>query len=66
MQDYLTIYFAMDQPAKVPTCIGLPPALRDQLDAEATRQDRSRSWITAAAIAEYLARRETAKVNRDG
>ena len=34
------------------------PALRVQLDAEAARQDRSRSWITAAAIAEYLARRE--------
>lgn len=45
-------------PAKVSTSIAIAPDLRDRLDAEAARQDRSRSWITAAAIAEYLSRRE--------
>jgi predicted transcriptional regulator len=45
-------------PQKVATTVTLPPELRDRLDSEAARQDRSRSWITAAAIREYLARRE--------
>jgi predicted transcriptional regulator len=43
----------------VTATVTLPPDLREQLDAEAARQDRSRSWITAAAIREYLARQAT-------
>jgi predicted transcriptional regulator len=42
----------------VTATVTLPPDLREQLDSEAARQDRSRSWITATAIREYLARRE--------
>ncbi len=42
--------------AKVPTCIGLPPDLRDRLDAAATAAERSRSYIAGLAIREFLAR----------
>jgi predicted transcriptional regulator len=42
----------------VTATVTLPPDLRDKLDTEAARQDRSRSWITAEAIKQYLARRE--------
>jgi metal-responsive CopG/Arc/MetJ family transcriptional regulator len=42
---------------KIVTAVTLAPDLRIRLDAEAARQDRSRSWITAEAIKEYLARR---------
>jgi predicted transcriptional regulator len=44
-------------PAKLPVCISLEPRLLAQLDERAAADDRSRSWITAKAIAEYLARR---------
>jgi predicted transcriptional regulator len=49
-----------DAEPKIPVSIALPPSLRVRLDAEATRQDRSRSWLTAEAIKEYLARRAEA------
>jgi predicted transcriptional regulator len=42
-------------PAKVVTTITLAPALRDQLDAAAAAQERSRSWVCSKAIGEYLA-----------
>ena len=48
---------------KITTTVTLPPDLRDQLDAEAARQDRSRSWITSKAVAEYLARRAAENPN---
>jgi predicted transcriptional regulator len=51
-------------PLKVATTVTLPPSLRDRLDAEATRQDRSRSWITAAAIKEYLDRQKAVSNDR--
>lgn len=46
----------METPSKVQTSIVLPSGLREQLDAEAARLDRSRSWLTAEAIRFYLAR----------
>jgi predicted transcriptional regulator len=51
-------------PQKVATTVTLPPDLRTQLDTEAARQDRSRSWITAEAIKEYLANREVIRSDR--
>jgi predicted transcriptional regulator len=55
----------MEQAAsKIVTTITLAPDLRDRLDAEAAQQERSRSWITAKAIAEYLARRQGASDDR--
>jgi predicted transcriptional regulator len=48
---------------KIVTTITLPPSLRDELDAEAAKQDRSRSWISTAAIREYLARRAEETAN---
>jgi predicted transcriptional regulator len=49
-----------DTSPKHPVSIALPPSLKVALDDEATRQDRSRSWLTAEAIREYLARRAEA------
>jgi predicted transcriptional regulator len=46
---------------KITTTVTLSPTLRERLDAEAAKQDRSRSWITSTAIAEYLARRAGGK-----
>jgi len=45
-------------PQKVATNVTLPAAIRAGLDAEAARLDRSRSWITAQALKEYLAKCE--------
>jgi len=38
--------------------VSLPAGLRDSLDAEAKRQQRSRSYVVSEAIREYLARRQ--------
>ena len=38
--------------------ISLPPALRSSLDAEAKRQRRSRSYVVAEAVRQYVARQE--------
>jgi hypothetical protein len=43
-------------PHYVPTSITLPAPLRDRLDAVALGRERSRSWIAARAIREYLDR----------
>ncbi len=48
-----------NEPPKIVTAFTLPPALLRDLAAEAVRQDRSRSWITAEAIKQYLSRRES-------
>ena len=40
--------------------ISVPPNLRAPLDAEARRQRRSRSFIVAEAVREYLGRRQDA------
>lgn len=45
-----------DDEIKRPTSIALSPALKRLLEAEARLQDRSKSWITAEAIREYLER----------
>ena len=51
------MFVCMEQtPSKVQTSVVLPPSLREQLDAEAARLDRSRSWLTAEAIRQMLAR----------
>jgi predicted transcriptional regulator len=39
-----------------PTTVTLAPDLLLRLDAAAEAQDRSRPWLTARAIAEYLDR----------
>lgn len=41
--------------------VSLPDDLRSQLDAEAARERRSRSFVVAEAVREYVARRQ-----RDG
>ena len=47
----------MDQAlTKVSTSIAITAALRDQVDRAAAELDRSRSWIAAQAIREWLAR----------
>lgn len=38
--------------------VSLPPELRATLDAEAKRQQRSRSFVVSEAIREYVARRD--------
>ncbi|HEV8265404.1 MAG TPA: ribbon-helix-helix protein, CopG family [Gemmatimonadales bacterium] len=38
--------------------VSLPAELRSTLDAEAKRQRRSRSFVVAAAVREYVARQE--------
>lgn len=38
--------------------VSLPDELRSSLDAEAKRQRRSRSFVVAEAVREYLARQE--------
>ena len=43
-------------PPKQPLTVKLAPDVRAQLDRLASRQDRSRSWITAEAIKAYAAR----------
>ncbi len=60
LSDYIP---RMDQPspAKVPTCIGLPPDLRDRMDAAAEAMERPRSWVAAKAIREYLDRQAAAQ-----
>src|SRR5687768_7891744 len=40
--------------------VSIPPGLRTRLDAEAKRQRRSRSFVVAEAVREYLARRQDA------
>lgn len=40
--------------------ISIPPGLRDTLDAEAKRQRRSRSFVVAEAVREYVARQQDA------
>lgn len=40
------------------TSISIPAELRTALDAEAERQRRSRSFVVAEAVREYLARQE--------
>ena len=40
--------------------VSIPPGLRTRLDAEAKRQRRSRSFVVAEAVLEYLARRQDA------
>jgi hypothetical protein len=59
--------------AKVPTCIGLPPDLRDRMDAAAAAMERPRSWIATKAIERFLAeilapipRREVMPPDADG
>jgi predicted transcriptional regulator len=47
--------------SKIPTCIGLPPDLRDRMDAAAAALERPRSWIAATAIREYLAKLDAAQ-----
>ena len=47
-------------PAAVITSVSLPAALRKLLDREAKRQQRSRSFVVAEAIAAYLGRQERA------
>jgi predicted transcriptional regulator len=42
--------------SKVQTSVVLPFELRNRLDAEAAKQDRSRSYVTSTAIREYLER----------
>jgi hypothetical protein len=46
----------MESAAKVTTTIMLQPELRELLDDEAARLDRSRSWVAARAIDFYLHR----------
>jgi predicted transcriptional regulator len=45
-------------PATVITSISLSAALRKRLDREAKRQRRTRSFVVAEAIEEYLGQRE--------
>jgi predicted transcriptional regulator len=40
--------------------VSLPDDVRDALYAEATSQQRSRSWIVREAVAEYIAKRRDA------
>ncbi len=42
----------------------LPPALVAAADVQAARLDRSRSWIAAEALREYLAKCEAARDDR--
>jgi predicted transcriptional regulator len=41
---------------KIITTVTLSPALRVRLDQAAAAQDRSRSWVAATAIREWLDR----------
>lgn len=45
---------------KVPTCIALPAELRAELDAIAAEQERSRSYVMAQAVREFIATRRGA------
>jgi len=38
--------------------VSVPPGLREELDAEADRQQRSRSFVVVEAVREYLAARQ--------
>jgi predicted transcriptional regulator len=40
------------------TSVSLPDAVRAALDAEAERQQRTRSFVVAEAVREYLSRRQ--------
>jgi predicted transcriptional regulator len=51
-------------PPKVITSLTLPAGLRAELDIEATKQRRSRSWLTGEAIREYLERRRAVQVDQ--
>jgi predicted transcriptional regulator len=51
-------------PSKISTSIAIASDLRNRLDAEAAKQERSRSFLTAQAIKEYLAKREPAGNDR--
>ena len=43
-------------PHQITTSVVLPLSLRGQLDALAAEKERSRSWIAAQAIREYVER----------
>jgi predicted transcriptional regulator len=51
-------YKRVMQTQKVITSVRLDRALVERLDAVGEKVDRSRNWLTATAIAEYLARHE--------
>lgn len=46
----------MESTARIPTCVTLPPGLRDRMDAAATAMERPRSWIATKAIEQFLDR----------
>jgi predicted transcriptional regulator len=52
-------------PRQKPVTLSFPPDLIDRLDAVATEQERSRSWITARALKEYLAHQASTDPNKD-
>jgi predicted transcriptional regulator len=47
-------------PRTVPTCVALPAPLRAELDAVASEQERSRSYVMAQAVREFIARQRCA------
>jgi hypothetical protein len=47
---------AMESVSKLTTSVMLQPELRERLDDEAARLDRSRSWVVSRAIADFLFR----------
>jgi predicted transcriptional regulator len=43
---------------KIPTTLALSPELRNDLDAFAAQQDRSRSWVVTQALRAYVHRED--------
>ncbi len=53
-------------PRRIPVTVTLPPAIVAEIDQVAEKEDRSRSFVTAAAITEFLERRRAEAGPPDG